>query len=225
MKISLALTAAAISGTSAFVIKQPSTTCITSSKTTTSLNAEEAEKFAPIAAEIRGPTTKNEVLEFGWDGTTALGGAVVDSQPARFLDKILEDGETQSEACDLFNANLEMSGDDLKFEEFIELCDEQYEYGLIEFKNGDIVNKPGENDGSAKVLSYAALGQLDKDTTLKLWGQYYRDVVATPDGTDHQNIRNFMKNGWDGVDFYNGVALTKKVGTDGWDWDAESFIP
>jgi len=35
-----------------------------------------------------------------------------------------------------------------------------------------------------------------------------------------------MKYGWDGVDFsQNGIALTKKVGTDGWDWDAESFIP
>lgn len=54
------------------------------------------------------------------------------------------------------------------FEEFIELCDEQYEYGLIEFKNGDIVNMPGENDGSAKVLSYAALAGFDKDMTLKV---------------------------------------------------------
>ena len=45
------------------------------------------------------------------------------------------------------------------------------------------------------------------------------------DKDDHQNIRNFMKYGWDGVDFSNGIALTKKVGTDGWDWDAESFIP
>ena len=61
-----------------------------------------------------------------------------------------------------------MSGDDLMFDEFITLCDEQYEYGLIEFKNGDVVNKPGENDGSAKVLSYAALAEFDKDTTLKV---------------------------------------------------------
>ena len=120
---------------------------------------------------------------------------------------------------------IEMSGDDLMFQEFIDMCDEQYEDGLIEFKNGDIVNKPNENHGSAKVLSYAALADFDKETTLKLWGQYYRDVKATPDGDDHQNIRNFMKYGWDGVDFYAGIALTKKVGTDGWDWDAESFIP
>jgi len=215
----LALLALSATSAAAFVV-QPS------ARVVTSLNAEEEkEKFAPLAAEIRGPTDKNQVLEFGWDGTTALGGAVDDSQPARFLDAIREAGETQSEACDLFNANLEMSGDDLMFQEFIDMCDEQYEDGLIEFKNGDIVNKPNENHGSAKVLSYAALADFDKETTLKLWGQYYRDVKATPDGDDHQNIRNFMKYGWDGVDFYAGIALTKKVGTDGWDWDAESFIP
>jgi len=61
-----------------------------------------------------------------------------------------------------------MSGDKLMFDEFITLCDEQYEYGLIEFKNGDITNGPGENDGSAKVLSYAALAEFDKDMTLKV---------------------------------------------------------
>ena len=119
-----------------------------------------------------------------------------------------------------------MSGDELMFDEFITLCDEQYEAGLIEFKNGDVVNMPGENEGSAKVLSYAALADFDKDMTLKLWGQYYRDVVAKPDGDDHANIRNFMKYGWEGVDFYNGIALTKKaVGDSDWDWDSESWIP
>ena len=118
-----------------------------------------------------------------------------------------------------------MSGDDLMFEEFIAHCDEQYEDGLIEVKNGNVINKPNENHGSAKVLSYAALANFDKETTLKLWGQYYRDVKANPNGDDHQNIRNFMKFGWDGVDFYNGIALTKKANTDGWDWDSESFIP
>ena len=179
-----------------------------------------------LLANIRPATEKNKVLELGWDGTTALGGAVDDSKPARMLDEIKASGETQSEACELFNANLEMSGESLMFEEFITLCDEQYEDGLIEFKNGDIVNKAGENHGSAKVLSYAALAGFDKDMTLKLWGQYYRDVLATPDGNDHQNIRNFMKYGWEGVDFYNGIALTKKaVGENDWDWDSESWIP
>ena len=59
-----------------------------------------------LQAEIRPPSIKNEVLEYGWDGTTALGKAVVDSKPARLLDEIRASGEVQSEACQLFNANL-----------------------------------------------------------------------------------------------------------------------
>jgi hypothetical protein len=106
------------------------------------------------------------------------------------------------------------------------LIDEHYETGLIEFKNGDVVNGQGENEGSAKVLSYAALSNLDKETTLKLWGQYYREVLANPDGTDHANIRNFMKYGWEGVPFENGIALTRKnTGDNEWDAFAESWIP
>ena len=142
------------------------------------------------------------------------------------LNEIREAGETIPEECEVFNANVEMDADELKFEDVIALIDKYYEYGLIEWKNGDIVNMPEENEGSAKVLSYAALSGMDKETTLKLWGQYYRDVVANPDGTDHANIRNFMKTGWEGVPFENGIALTKKaVGEQDWDWDAESWIP
>jgi hypothetical protein len=179
-----------------------------------------------LAAEIRGPTEKSEVLRNGWDGTTALGGAVEVAKPARMLDDIREQGETIPDDCEIFNANLEMDASELTFEEVMEMIDEHYESGLIEFKNGDITNAQGENEGSAKVLSYAALAQLDKETTLKLWGQYYRDVLATPEGTDHANIRNFMKTGWEGVPFENGVALTRKNSGEGeWDAYAESWIP
>mmetsp|Transcript_25270 Transcript_25270/g.38316 ORF Transcript_25270/g.38316 Transcript_25270/m.38316 type:complete len:227 (+) Transcript_25270:56-736(+) len=179
-----------------------------------------------LNAEIRGPTEKSKELRFGWDGTTALGGAVDNSKPARMLDEIRAAGESVPSDCEVFNANVEMDASDLKFEEVIEVIDTHFEYGLIEFKNGDIVNKQGENDGSAKVLSYAALSNMDKDTTLKLWGQYYREVVADPDGDSHQNIRNFMKYGWEGVPFENGIALTRKnTGEGEWDEYAESWIP
>jgi len=185
-----------------------------------------AFKTTALNANIRGPTQKAEELRFGWDGTTALGGAVEVAKPSRMLDDIREAGETIPEACELFNANLEMDGDSVMFEDVIAMIDEHYESGLIEFKNGDIVNKQGENEGSAKVLSYAALSNLDKETTLKLWGQYYRDVLATPDGDDHGNIRNFMKTGWEGVPFENGIALTRKnTGDNEWDAFAESWIP
>jgi len=153
-------------------------------------------------------------------------GAVEDAKPARMLDEIRAAGETIPDACELFNANVEMDADELTFEEVMENIDEHYEDGLIEFKNGDMINAAGENMGSAKILSYAALSGMDKDTTLKLWGQYYREVLADPDGDSHQNIRNFMKYGWDGVPFENGIALTRKnVGDGDWDEFAESWIP
>ncbi|CAB9499974.1 HopJ type III effector protein [Seminavis robusta] len=201
----------------------------------TALMAAPALAFAPIApntrttalnAEIRPKTEKSEELRFGWDGTTALGGAVENAAPARMLEDIRAAGETIPDECEIFNANLEMDASDLTFEDVMELIDTHYESQLLEFKNGDMLNKQGENEGSAKILSYAALSNLDKDLTLKLWGQYYRDVVASPDGDDHQNIRNFMKTGWEGVPFENGIALTRKqVGENEWDAFAESWIP
>lgn len=209
---SLALLAVTCSTVTAFA---PAVFGVTRTLATTSLNAE-----------IRGPTEKSETLRFGWDGTQARGGAVENAAPARMLEDIRAAGETIPSECEVFNANVEMDAENLKFEDVIEIIDQHYESQLLEFKNGDIVNKQGENEGSAKLLSYAALSQMDKETTLKLWGQYYREVLKNPDGNDHQNIRNFMKYGWEGVPFENGIALTRKaVGDTEWDEFAESWIP
>ena len=108
----------------------------------------------------------------------------------------------------------------------------QQQQGVVQQQQGGVVWSNGasnwteeENVGSCKLLSIAAIAELSKDDTLKLWAQYYRDVLATPDSTDHINIRTFMAQGWDGVKFDNGIGLTKKASTDGWDWDSESFIP
>ena len=179
-----------------------------------------------LYAGIRDKTEKAKELAFGWDGTTALGGAVEIAKPARMLDAIRAAGETIPSDCEVFNANVEMDADALTFEEVMELIDTHYESQLLEFKNGDTVNQQGENEGSAKLLSYAALSEMDQATTLKLWGQYYREVLNDPNGTSHANIRNFMKYGWDGVPFENGIALTRKaVGETEWDEFAESWIP
>jgi hypothetical protein len=121
------------------------------------------------------------------------------------LNEILASGETIPDECEVFNANVEMSADDLKFEDVMNLIEKYYEVGLIEFKNGEIVNKPGENEGSGKILSYAALSSLDKDTTLKLWGEYFKEVLSDPDGDSHPNIRNFMKYGWEGTSLHDDL--------------------
>jgi hypothetical protein len=121
-----------------------------------------------LQANIRGPTDKSEELRFGWDGSTALGGAVVDSQPARMLADIRAVEETIPDDCELFNANLEMDSSTVMFEELVELIDTHYETQLLEFKNGDLLNKQEENQGSANLLSYAALSNMDKEMTLKV---------------------------------------------------------
>ncbi|MFX6035677.1 HopJ type III effector protein, partial [Acinetobacter baumannii] len=76
-------------------------------------------------------------------------------------------------------------------------------------KNGTQVNAATENQGSAKVLSFAQLNRLSEADTLQLFAEHYDDVIATPGAANHQNIRQFMQNGWKGVHF-ESEALTEK---------------
>jgi len=100
-----------------------------------------------------------------------------------------------------FIEHLKASPAELQFEEVIELIDLHYDFEPTKFKNGSQQNAAGENSGSCKVLSFAKLHDLSKDESLSLFAQYYRDVLATPDGSDHQNIRQFIVHGHDGLDF------------------------
>lgn len=176
--------------------------------------------------EIRPPTEKADTLRFGWDGTTPLGGAVEIAKPARMLAEIRASGETIPSECEMFNNNIDMDSSNLMLEDVLETINSHYETQLLEYRVGNIVNKQGENEATGLILSYAALSNMNQETTLKLWGQYYRDVLKNPTGTDHANIREFMKTGWKGVPFENGIALTKKnIGGNDWDAYSESWIP
>ncbi|WP_061509746.1 HopJ type III effector protein [Endozoicomonas montiporae] len=51
-------------------------------------------------------------------------------------------------------------------------------------------------------LERSQLHSLSVKETLALFGDHYRtDVLKKPDGTDHGNIRMFMKQGWSGITF------------------------
>ena len=77
-----------------------------------------------------------------------------------------------------------------------------YDFTPAAFTNGDTRNEAGQNSGSCKLFAFAQLNKLSKDQTLACFGAYYRDdVLKNPQGSDHQNIRNFMQYGWDGVKF------------------------
>lgn len=95
------------------------------------------------------------------------------------------------------------------FQDFIAYVDKNYFFTPTAFKNGNQFNQAGENNGSCKVFAFAQLQQFTKEETLMLFGQYYQEVLTTPNGNDHQNIRNFMKMGWDGIVF-EGKVLTEK---------------
>lgn len=96
-----------------------------------------------------------------------------------------------------------------KFADVISHIEARYTHTPTAFQNGQQHNAATENQGSAKVFSFAQLNDLDQQQTLNLFAEHYAAVLATPDATDHQNIRQFMQNGWNGIKF-EGNALTAK---------------
>ena len=112
---------------------------------------------------------------------------------------------------DAFLIQLNNAPHQISFADTIATVDENYEFTPTAFRNGDLENSAGQNSGSCKLLSLAKLHNLSIEQTLHCFGDYYRvDVLQHPDATDHQNIRNFIRYGWDGVVFEN-PALIKKT--------------
>lgn len=95
------------------------------------------------------------------------------------------------------------------FPETIAYIDKNYTFTPTAFKNGNQVNNEGENNGSCKIFAFAQMHQLTKEETLGLFGEFYQEVLNTPEANNHQNIRNFIIFGWDGIRF-DGEALIIK---------------
>lgn len=104
-------------------------------------------------------------------------------------------------------------GEAVDFQDTMAAIDEHYHYSPTRFSNGlaePMINEAGRNEGSCKIFAFARLHDLTAEQTLSLFGDYYRkDVLDNPDGSDHQNIRRFMRDGWDGIVF-SGEALQAK---------------
>ena len=98
----------------------------------------------------------------------------------------------------------------LSFKEVIAFIETHYKHQPTAFKNGELYNEATQNQGSAKVFAFAQLNHLDSSDTLYLFAEHYQSVLANPDGTDHQNIRQFMIHGWPGI-MFEGQVLVKKV--------------
>ncbi|MCL1044474.1 HopJ type III effector protein [Shewanella electrodiphila] len=103
------------------------------------------------------------------------------------------------------------SPQNILFEDTMAIIEAHYVFTPCAFTNGLQSNAEGENAGSCKVFAFGMLHQLNEQQTLSLFGQHYRDVVATPQGNDHQNIRQFMLNGWDGIKFTSSALALKSA--------------
>ena len=104
-------------------------------------------------------------------------------------------------------AKLQTTPELLDFNDLMKVVEENYSFTETAFSNGDLENAAGENSGSCKLFSFAKIQGLKEEQTLACFGIYYRDdVLKNPDADNHQNIRNFMKTGWAGIEF-DGKAL------------------
>ena len=109
-----------------------------------------------------------------------------------------------------FKNKLQNTPEAIEFSETMEIIDALYSFTPTAFKNGELQNNADQNSGSCKLFAFAKLQEFSKDETLACFGKFYfDDVIKDPSGTGHQNIRNFMTYGFDGLVF-EGEALSKK---------------
>ena len=109
-----------------------------------------------------------------------------------------------------FLEKLKQTPETITFPETIAVIEENYEFTPTAFQNGNTHNAAGTNSGSCKLFAFAQLQNLSQEETLACFGAFYRDeVLGEPEGTNHQNIRNFMVHGWNGIQF-EGTALEQK---------------
>ena len=97
------------------------------------------------------------------------------------------------------------TNDNPAFEETLATIASYYDFSPTGFTNGidddSLYSGPDENQGSCKVFAFGMLNGLDEKQLLACFGEHYRKVLASPDGTDHANIRIFMRHGWSGIRF------------------------
>ncbi|BBB26631.1 HopJ type III effector protein [Amphritea japonica] len=101
----------------------------------------------------------------------------------------------------------------IDFEDTMAVIEAHYDYTPARFSNGDLINEAGTNEGSCKIFAFAKIHSLSEQQTLNCFGRFYhQDVLENPQNNDHGNIRNFMAQGWAGINFEE-TALQQKQGS------------
>ena len=102
---------------------------------------------------------------------------------------------------DLTTLRASLNSGEHMFADTLAFVGEHYDYQPQAFSNGSLDSAAGQNEGSCKTIGLALLEGLNDQEVLLAFGEHYRSVVATPDGSDHGNIRNLIEHGLAGVKF------------------------
>ena len=98
----------------------------------------------------------------------------------------------------------------VSFTDTMAVIEVNYIFTPTAFTNGELKNAEGENSGSCKLFAFAIKQNLTKEETLACFGAYYfEEVLKNPEGSNHQNIRNFVKTGFAGLKFEAEALLEK----------------
>ena len=108
-----------------------------------------------------------------------------------------------------FISNLKTNPNSILFAETMQVIEDNYNFTPTTFTNGEVTNKVGENSGSCKLFAFAKLQKLTEQEALFCFGEHYKSVLEDENGDAHQNIRNFMNSGFEGL-FFSGEALELK---------------
>lgn len=101
-----------------------------------------------------------------------------------------------------FKIKLLETPQDIMFSDTMDVIESNFHFTPTAFQNGTLENKAGENSGSCKLFAFAKAQGFTKEETLTCFGHFYfEDVLNDPEGAGHQNIRNFMKTGFEGLQF------------------------
>ena len=108
-----------------------------------------------------------------------------------------------------FKTKLKANPTSIFFAETMQVIEDNYTFTPTTFTNGELTNNAGENSGSCKLFVFAKLQKLQKEETLFCFGEHYKSVLEDVNGNSHQNIRNFMKSGFEGLSFESEALKTK----------------
>ncbi len=111
---------------------------------------------------------------------------------------------------DDFLEKLKTQPDNIEFDQTMQVIQDNYTFQPTAFNNGPNLNAINTNEGSCRIFAFAKMNNLNPDQTLSCFGKYYcEDVLLHPENNDHANIRQFMKTGFEGIQF-NNEPLVKK---------------